>query len=35
MDRAHRLGQTKTVHVYRLIARHTLEEQIMRYVRVP
>jgi TATA-binding protein-associated factor len=30
IDRAHRLGQTRTVNVYRLITRHTLEEKIMR-----
>ncbi|KAI7824478.1 SNF2 family N-terminal domain-containing protein [Kickxella alabastrina] len=29
MDRAHRLGQTKVVNVYRLITRNTLEEKIM------
>ncbi|KAI9218653.1 SNF2 family N-terminal domain-containing protein [Blastocladiella britannica] len=29
MDRAHRLGQRRTVNVYRLIARGTLEEKIM------
>eukprot|EP01105_Mastigella_eilhardi_P014815 TRINITY_DN3378_c0_g1_i4.p1 TRINITY_DN3378_c0_g1~~TRINITY_DN3378_c0_g1_i4.p1 ORF type:complete len:687 (-),score=221.73 TRINITY_DN3378_c0_g1_i4:58-2118(-) len=29
MDRAHRLGQTKVVNVYRLISRGTLEEKIM------
>jgi TATA-binding protein-associated factor len=29
MDRAHRLGQTKVVNVYRLIMRNTLEEKIM------
>lgn len=28
MDRAHRLGQTKQVTVYRLITRHTIEERI-------
>lgn len=29
MDRAHRLGQTKAVNVYRLVTRNTLEEKIM------
>ena len=29
MDRAHRLGQTRTVNVYRLLTRGTLEERIM------
>lgn len=29
MDRAHRIGQTKTVHVYRLITTGTIEEKIM------
>jgi TATA-binding protein-associated factor len=29
MDRAHRLGQTRTVNVYRLLMRGTLEERIM------
>ncbi|KAJ2786455.1 TATA-binding protein-associated factor mot1 [Coemansia interrupta] len=29
MDRAHRLGQTRVVNVYRLITRGTLEEKIM------
>lgn len=29
MDRAHRIGQKKTVNVYRLITRATLEEKIM------
>jgi hypothetical protein len=32
MDRAHRLGQTKVVNVYRLITKGTLEEKIMGYV---
>jgi len=32
MDRAHRIGQKKTVNVYRLITRATLEEKIMGYV---
>lgn len=29
MDRAHRLGQKRTVNVYRLLVRATLEEHIM------
>lgn len=29
MDRAHRLGQTRTVNVYRLLMRNTLEERVM------
>ncbi|KAJ2803079.1 TATA-binding protein-associated factor mot1 [Coemansia guatemalensis] len=29
MDRAHRLGQTRVVNVYRLITRNTLEQKIM------
>lgn len=33
MDRAHRLGQKKVVHVHRLIMRGTLEEKIMSLQR--
>ncbi len=29
MDRAHRLGQRRTVNVYRLLTRDSLEEKIM------
>ena len=29
-DRAHRIGQTKVVTVYRLIARGTVEEKILQ-----
>ncbi|MEW5306068.1 MAG: hypothetical protein WDW36_008565 [Sanguina aurantia] len=29
MDRTHRLGQTRTVNVYRLLMKDTLEEQLM------
>ena len=29
-DRAHRIGQTKEVSVYRLITRHTVEENIVK-----
>jgi TATA-binding protein-associated factor len=33
MDRAHRLGQTRSVSVYRLLTRHTLEARIMSLQR--
>lgn len=29
MDRAHRLGQSRTVNVYRVLTRGTIEERIM------
>lgn len=33
MDRAHRLGQKRTVNVYRILVRGTLEERIMSLQR--
>ncbi|KAI9145150.1 SNF2 family N-terminal domain-containing protein [Paraphysoderma sedebokerense] len=29
-DRVHRIGQTRDVHIYRLISAHTIEENILR-----
>ena len=33
MDRAHRLGQTKQVTVYRLIVKGSIEERILQRAR--
>jgi len=29
-DRCHRIGQTRDVHIYRLITEHSIEENILR-----
>ncbi|KAF0712621.1 Aste57867_4757 [Aphanomyces stellatus] len=29
-DRAHRIGQTRDVHIYRMVSEHTVEENILR-----
>jgi hypothetical protein len=29
-DRCHRIGQTREVHIYRLISQNTIEENILR-----
>ena len=31
MDRAHRLGQNKPVHVYKLVVSDSIEEKVMKY----
>ncbi|WWC61953.1 uncharacterized protein I303_104539 [Kwoniella dejecticola CBS 10117] len=30
MDRAHRIGQTREVHIYRFVSSHTLEENMLK-----
>jgi SNF2 family DNA or RNA helicase len=29
-DRAHRIGQTRNVHIYRFITEHTIEENMLK-----
>ena len=33
VDRTHRIGQTRTVMVYRMIARDTIEEKVLALAR--
>lgn len=28
-DRAHRIGQTRDVHIYRMVTEHSIEENIL------
>jgi len=35
IDRAHRIGQTKRVVAYRLLARNTVEEKVLRLLNTP
>jgi helicase SWR1 len=32
-DRAHRIGQTRDVHIYRLVSQHSVEENILKKAR--
>jgi len=32
-DRCHRIGQTQQVHIYRLVSKHTTEENILKKAR--
>ena len=32
-DRCHRIGQTRDVHIYRLVSQHTVEENILKKAR--
>ena len=35
MDRAHRIGQKKEVHVYRFCIDNSIEEKVLEPVRAP